>query len=426
MEVLMLTEQDLAQRVGPVLSDGTPLRSLIDLDKREVAMRVINDPEVHELELNRIFATAWVLVGHEAEIPSPGDYVSRYIGEDNVLVVRGEDGTVNVLLNVCAHRGMEICRSEEGNARTLMCPYHGWVYDHDGRLLGAPYEQEFYGDWNDKSGYGLIRARVGLSNGVIFATFSDEAPPLDEYIGDFKWYLDYACGGGREWEVSAPAQRFRIAANWKTLSDQLAGDGYHAATLHRGLWEVMGQVEEHKVWFQSGHGYTNVSTQGGHALLSADARVGKVGDEYLIDPEEPFTSLAIQLFPASNVLRTGPNGVSIGGLLPKGPGAFEMWSVSLVTKDASADMRRMGRGQGAMSALIFADDSQQGPSMQRASRGAVARARVTFKYNSNYASPQRPESWPGPGLVYHGYPKEDNQWNWWTHWFDVMTADQPR
>src|SRR5271156_273432 len=119
----MLTQQDLAERVGPVLSDGTPLRELVDFDKREVSMRVLSDPEIYRLELKRIFARSWGLVAHESEIPAAGDFVLRSIGADPVIVTRDAAGKVNVLLNVCSHRGMEICWADEGNAPTFKCPY---------------------------------------------------------------------------------------------------------------------------------------------------------------------------------------------------------------------------------------------------------------------------------------------------------------
>ena len=191
----MLTEKELKTRVGPILSDGTLVRDLIDLERREVSLRVLNDPEIHELELDRIFGRAWNLVGHVAEIPKPGDYVQRYIGEDAVIVVRHEAGGVNILLNACSHRGMEVTRAEEGNQRNFTCPYHGWVFDTKGDLQGVPYERFMYGDW-DKSEerFGLLRARVGIQSGLIFGNFDHNAESLDDYLGDFKYYLDFTLG----------------------------------------------------------------------------------------------------------------------------------------------------------------------------------------------------------------------------------------
>src|SRR5271156_3204297 len=157
-------------RPGPTLSDGVRLRDLIDFNKREVALRVLSDPEIYRLELKRIFARSWIALGHVAEIPNAGDYVRRAIGQDQVIVTRGRDGEVSVLLNACSHRGMEICWADQGNQASFKCPYHGWVFDHAGNLLGAPFEKEMYGDW-DKGQYGLAKAQVAIRHGVIFGSF---------------------------------------------------------------------------------------------------------------------------------------------------------------------------------------------------------------------------------------------------------------
>ena len=75
---------------------------------------------------------------HETQIPEPGDYFISYIGEDQVIVVRGEDRQVRVLLNSCRHRGNALCRAELGNTKTFVCSYHGWTYGLDGKLIGIP------------------------------------------------------------------------------------------------------------------------------------------------------------------------------------------------------------------------------------------------------------------------------------------------
>src|SRR5271170_5517310 len=202
-------------RTGPTLADGIPLRNLIDFNKREVALRVLSDPEIYRLELKRIFARSWIALGHVAEIPNVGDFVKRAIGEDQVIVTRGRDGEVSVLLNACSHRGMEICWADQGNQASFKCPYHGWVFDHAGNLLGAPFEKEMYGDW-DKSQYGLRKARVGLFYGRIFANFDENAVPLDEWLDDAAYYLaDPYNGQDPEMETFEEPRRFLVHSNWK-------------------------------------------------------------------------------------------------------------------------------------------------------------------------------------------------------------------
>src|SRR5882757_10967550 len=224
-----------AVRTGPTLRDGSTIGDLVDLDRREVMMRVLSDPEVYRLELERIFARAWIAVAHVSELPDTGDFVLRYIGEDKVIVTRTAKGDVSVLLNVCAHRGFEVCWADEGNATSFKCPYHGWAFDGSGNLLGAPLEKEMYGEW-DKTQYGLRRARVEVRAGFVFATFDTSSRSLDEWLGTAGWYIDQ---GGHEDRIPlGPPMRFHVQGNWKTFMDQGAGDNYHVLSLHRALREI--------------------------------------------------------------------------------------------------------------------------------------------------------------------------------------------
>ena len=101
----------LSPNAAPPVDDL--LRSVAsDLDRGALPARVFNDPEIHALELERIFARGWVFLGHESEIPAAGDYALRFIGEDQFILVRDEAGIIRVLLNNCAHRGSPVCRAE--------------------------------------------------------------------------------------------------------------------------------------------------------------------------------------------------------------------------------------------------------------------------------------------------------------------------
>ena len=119
-----------------------PVSDLIDTENREVSVAALHDPDLYELELERIFAKAWLMLGHESEIPNVGDYVVRLMGEDQVIVARAADGQVHVSLNVCPHRAMHVCIADSGNARVHKCIYHGWAFRPDGSFIGAPIEKE--------------------------------------------------------------------------------------------------------------------------------------------------------------------------------------------------------------------------------------------------------------------------------------------
>ena len=108
------------------------MSNYIDIENREVSVAALHDRELYELEMEHIFAKAWLMIGHETEIPNVGDYVVRLMGEDQVIVARAADGEVHVSLNVCPHRAMHVCLSDSGNARVHKCIYHGWAFRPDG------------------------------------------------------------------------------------------------------------------------------------------------------------------------------------------------------------------------------------------------------------------------------------------------------
>ena len=141
------------------------------------------DPRIFAEELEKIFARGWVFVGHESEIPRPGDFVTRHLGTQPVIMVRGVNAEVSVLLNRCAHRGTAVCAAAHGNTRVFSCPYHGWTYDLSGALTGVPYPGAYDGSF-DRGTHGLPRApRVSRYRGFVFASFSPDGASLEEHLG---------------------------------------------------------------------------------------------------------------------------------------------------------------------------------------------------------------------------------------------------
>src|SRR5690606_4662838 len=120
------------------------------------------------LERERIFARAWLYVGHESQVPRPGDFAASRLDGDPILLTRHTDGTLHVVRNRCAHRGAKVCLHESGNTRHFQCPYHGWTYDTAGALVGVPSKHLYPKDF---AFAGLAPVpRVAVYRGFVFAS----------------------------------------------------------------------------------------------------------------------------------------------------------------------------------------------------------------------------------------------------------------
>ena len=125
-----------------------------------VNRRAFTDPECLADERRRIFDKCWIYVGHESEVPHAGDYRSRNVAGRPMILVRGDDSVVRVLLNTCTHRGSLVCRQKSGNAKTFQCPYHAWTFNSRGQLVGVPGEDS-YSDAFKREDMGLAAAAAG-------------------------------------------------------------------------------------------------------------------------------------------------------------------------------------------------------------------------------------------------------------------------
>ena len=160
-----------------------------DDDVSRVPYRVYTDPDLHAREQERIFrGPTWNFLCLEAEIPEPGDYKTCFVGDASIIAVRDAAGGINALVNRCAHKGALVCYKPRGRVDEFACVYHNWTYDLAGNLTGVAFGRGVRGEGGMEAGFepashGLRRLRVAARNGLVFATFSDDAPELETYIG---------------------------------------------------------------------------------------------------------------------------------------------------------------------------------------------------------------------------------------------------
>ena len=205
--------------------------NVIDMEKGTLDRRIFTDADIYQEELEKVFGLAWLMVSHESLIPNPNDFFLSYMGEDPVIVTRDSKGEVHVFLNMCRHRGNRVVRADDGNAKNFMCTYHGWTFSNEGKLVSVPGLQEAYYGELDVEHLSLVEARVDIYAGIIFACWADDAPSLEGYLGDARYYLDTRfnyrdCG----MQAYGP-MKWIEPVNWKTPTDN-SSDNYHGQTTH--------------------------------------------------------------------------------------------------------------------------------------------------------------------------------------------------
>ena len=223
-------EHDTVPATSPAESPAIDYKALVQDDRIHASL--YTDPRIFADEMDRIFHEGWVFVGHDSEIPGAGDFVTRTLGREPVIMVRGQDGGVAVLVNRCMHRGTMLCPADRGSVRTFACPYHGWTYDLAGTLLGVPYPGGYASF--DKRAHGLARApRVASYRGFVFASLRAAGPTLAEHLGAATRLIDRSCDLAPDGEVALTAGwvKHRCAANWKMLPEN-DSDGYHLGFVH--------------------------------------------------------------------------------------------------------------------------------------------------------------------------------------------------
>ena len=199
---------------------------------KALAAELYHDPEIHQLELDRIFKKGWLCAGIASEIPKAGDYLSYSIAEQPIFVIRGKDGALRSFSSVCLHRMMMLVEGS-GNCRRLVCPYHGWTYDETGRLIGAGHMDQ--SDVFNKADYRLPEIRTEIWEGWIYVTLDQAAPSVASQLAELQPIVTRY---GMADYVPVVTQDHVWQTNWKFLCENFM-EGYHLPVAHRatvGAW----------------------------------------------------------------------------------------------------------------------------------------------------------------------------------------------
>lgn len=189
--------------------------------------------EVYDWEMKHIWEAGWVCIGRADSLAKPGDYKAVRIGNEGILLSRGEDGRLHGFYNVCRHRAHELLRAGEcAHAATIKCPYHGWTYELDGRLKTVPKAGEMPGF--EPAEHSLSPARVQEWHGWIFVNASGDGPSLAEWLGD----LDTLVAPYQPARLKVAVEKsYDVHANWKLVHENYH-ECYHCTSIHPQLCKV--------------------------------------------------------------------------------------------------------------------------------------------------------------------------------------------
>ncbi len=422
---------------------------LIDIEAGTLSREAFASEELFQRELERVIAPSWSFVGHTSQLPNNGDFFMSRCGAEPVIVSRDQDGKIHVLLNSCRHRGMPVCRYDNGTTQRFLCTYHGWSYGLDGSLKGVPKFDDRYMGRLDKEKWSLIPAQVCIYYGSIWATFDESQPSFEDYLGpDMQFYLRSLLQGpdGEDdgYEVIGGIVKWQIPCNWKFGAENFAGDHYHGQS-HVSVERLSVGLSGKK----SRHNFAGVKVKRqpmsvadpkrGHTIRASvfaalaeyddqEAASEEVNEYYRKCHEARQKRLGDKsrllihggvIFPNTHFNSAGRT--TIGIWLPLSAGRTEVWRWLFVPKGAPAAVKETLREYylryAGPAGLVEQDDMENWSAAQRGVQGVISR-RYPFNYQlaMGVERRSRPDEWLGNEVTITEDVAEHNQRHFYAHW----------
>ena len=295
-------------------------------------------------EKQAIFAREWLCVGHVNEVRNPGDQLPLEIMGEPIIMVRDESGAVRVLSAICQHRGHPIfsglATRPDGapclNARSLICPYHNWVYGLDGRLIGAPSMHETTPVAELRQSIRLPEMKTEIFHGLVFINFDDTAPALAPQLA--KLDAELATYPLEDLVPTTTLPLYDLKWNWK-LHHENAIEPYHTDFVHKGYHGAVPSNLTTFRTFDDGDGQvmrtTGFASEGGDLFEDKGGRLPEIEG---LTAEQRSRVLFVSLMP--NVFAViQPASVSMTILNPTSAGAMNSRRINLYPEAAANDPR---------------------------------------------------------------------------------------
>ena len=195
-----------------------------------------NDPEYFQVEMARVMRPSWQVVCHLSDIAEAGAYHTLDFLGESVIVVRGDDGEVRAMANVCRHRGSRLVDDASGCVRQLICPYHAWSYGLDGRLAGVPLGETYPALHRETMG--LAPVEMEIYRGFIFVRLEGGGPSVAEMMAPYD--AEIAPYRFEDLKAMGRVTLRPRPVNWKNVADNYS-DGLHIRVAHPGLTRLFGR-----------------------------------------------------------------------------------------------------------------------------------------------------------------------------------------
>jgi len=267
------------------------------------------DAAIAAQEQDAIFADSWQYVCHAERVASPGQYLTRELAGESILIIRGRDGALRAFYNVCSHRAHQLLQGagELPTGRNIVCPYHAWVYAPEGELISARGSENVAGFDADRDKLCLKRVQVEVFVNFVFVNLNPDASPLHEQLPGVEDELR-SFAPELDFLTLADSREYPIKANWKNIMENYA-ECYHCPTAHPGFAEGVVDMHSYRVkTHRMHHAHTSRSkppAEGNYPIdAGATARAAEFGSWFI------WPNLAIEVYPGGhlNLFHCMPSG----------------------------------------------------------------------------------------------------------------------
>ncbi len=291
------------------------------------------DPEFLALEREKIFASSWQIVCHDSDIAAPGAYATLNFMGALMMVVRGNDGVVRAFKNVCRHRAARLFDEPFGQCSSrIVCPYHAWTYDLEGRLIGVP-QQDGYEEF-DKREYGLTPLELGACGGFYFVKTGENGQSFDDFAAPFR--EEFEIYNTRDMRALGRITIRERQVNWKIATENYI-DKLHLPVIHDGLNSLVGDTYSLKIDGDAYRIESSVETLP-HQSLSVEAYRKFLPDVEDLPPARRRQWLYLKLWP-NLAFDLYPDQIDYMQFIPLAPDRTLLREISYALPDERREMR---------------------------------------------------------------------------------------